>query len=207
MNKEQLSDTNLSSNIIVNVKGVDSVNTNELPGYETSYSTVELNTSLSMCWNCCHKYNPIFGCGLPLKYGNNVFTTTGFFCSYPCISRYIIDSKENVFDKLSLLNLYVNITNKTTGKGVIPAPSRLFLTAFGGSMDIEEYRGVQNSLKLLNIEPIINHINLTDKTLPITKININDNKNKYKLYRRNNKKYDNSIYSSMNLIYNKQSTD
>jgi hypothetical protein len=209
-NKSQIKEKDLptiksTSNVVINLKEKNDDLNIELPGYEKNeYSIINTITNTSDCWNCCHSFdNVISKCSIPLKYENNVFSTIGSFCSYPCVARYIIDSKENVFDKLSLLNLYVNMKfNKY--ESIIPAPPRLYLSKFGGNMNIEEYRGNQDSLKLSVIEPIVSHLISYEKNLPINKKNIESNKTKYKLYRRNNKKTDNSIYSSMNLVSDNQ---
>ena len=194
------------SNVIINLKEKKDNDINaELPGYEKNeFSVVNNVCNSSDCWNCCHSFdNVISKCSIPLKYENNVFSTIGSFCSYPCVARYIIESKENVFDKLSLLNLYVNMKyNKTSS--IIPAPPRLYLTKFGGNMSIEEYRGDQETLKLSIIEPIVSHVTIHEKNLPINKKCVEANKTKYKLYRRSSKKTDNSIYASMNLLSDNQ---
>jgi len=195
-----------TSNVVINLKEKkDNVGNTELPGYEKNeFSAVNGISNPSDCWNCCHSFdNVISKCCIPLKYENNVFSTVGSFCSYPCVARYIIESKENVFDKLSLLNLYVNMKYDKL-ESIVPAPPRLYLTRFGGSMNIEEYRGNQDSLKLSIIEPIVSHLTIHDKYLPVNKKSIETNKTKYKLYRRSSKKTDNSIYSSMNLVSDNQ---
>ena len=136
----ELPKTQKCSQVVINVKHkADEIE--ELPGYEKELCDVTLNNTNSVCWNCCHSITN--NLSQPINYDNNVFTTVGNFCSYPCISRYILDStesSENIFSKLSTLNLYYNIKNNTKSKKITPAPSKLVLNMFGGYMDINDYR-------------------------------------------------------------------
>lgn len=202
----ELPKTQLVSQVVINVKPNEDKNIEELPGYEKEEYDIKMNTtnlSNSVCWNCCHCINNEV-LSQPIKYENNVFTTVGNFCSYPCISRYIIDSNEsseNIFNKLSTLNLYYNIKNNTKSKSVTPAPSKLVLKMFGGYMDIEEYR-LKNQEYLINtnIEPIVKCIDISVKESHVKKNNSKENMKEFKLYRKNKKVNTNDIYASMNLI-------
>ena len=202
----ELPKTQLVSQVIINVKPNADKNINELPGYEKEDYNIKMNTgnsTISVCWNCCHCINYEI-LSQPIKYENNVFTTVGNFCSYSCISRYIIDSNEsseNIFNKLSTLNLYYNIKNNTKSASVTPAPSKLVLKMFGGYMDIEEYRlKNQEYLITTNIEPIVKCIDISVKELHINKNTCNENMTEFKLYRKNKKVNTNDIYESMNLV-------
>ena len=196
--------TQLISQVVINVKPNEDKNIKELPGYEKEdYDNIKIKPSNSVCWNCCHCINNEV-LSQPIKYENNVFTTVGNFCSYACISRYIIDSNEsseNIFNKLSTLNLYYNIKNNTKSKSVTPAPSKLVLKMFGGYMDIDEYRlKNQEYLITTNIEPIVKCINISVKELHTNKNNSKENIKEFKLYRKNKKINTNDIYASMNLV-------
>ena len=199
----ELPKTQLVSQVVINVKPNESTNIDELPGYEKEDYNIKMNTNNSVCWNCCHCINNEV-LSQPIKYENNVFTTVGNFCGYSCISRYIIDSNEsseNIFNKLSTLNLYYNIKNNTKSKSVTPAPSKLVLKMFGGYMDIEEYR-IKNQEYLIttNIEPIVKCIDISIKELHVKKNNSKENMKEFKLYRKNKKVNTNDIYASMNLV-------
>ena len=140
----------------------------EIPPPSNSEIKFDRLTNKSVCWNCCHNINN--NCiSQPVKFENVVFSSIGNFCSYACICRYIVDSNEsseNIFSKLSILNLFVNMKSKVPGITVTPAPPRLALKMFGGPMDIEEYRNYHNDyLTLTNVEPIIKCIDLTIKNL------------------------------------------
>jgi hypothetical protein len=192
-----------TSQVVVNVKPGTKEDVKELPGYEETPCVVPNFTGKSVCWNCCHC---IEGKVLsqPLKYDKGVFTTNGNFCSFPCISRYIVEKNETsdvIFNHISLLNLYVNIMNNKTGLKVSPAPPRLALTMFGGYMDINEYRNNnKDHFTIMNIDPIVCCVDMSLKKLDYKKHNVSENKKEFKLYRRNKKINTNDIYSSMNLI-------
>ena len=205
---KELPKTQSSSQVVINVKPVLQEEINELPGYEKEEYNISNNitnniTNKSVCWNCCHAIDN--NCiSQPIKFENGVFSNIGNFCSYACISRYIVDSNESsetIFSKLSILNLFVNMKSKDPGITVTPAPPRLALKMFGGPMDIDEYRKYHNDyLTITNVEPIIKCIDLSIKNLHIKKKNPVDNKKEFKLYRKNKKSNINDIYSSMNLI-------
>jgi hypothetical protein len=199
----ELPKTQLVSQVVVNVKPNETQNINDLPGYEKVECNINLKSSNSVCWNCCHCIEGET-ISQPIKYSNNVFTTVGNFCSYPCISRYIIDSNESseyIFNKLSTLNLYHNIKNNTKSKSITPAPSKLVLNMFGGYMDINEYRSKNEEyLVITTIEPIVKCIDISVKELNIKKKNTHDTIKEFKLYRKNKKVNTNDIYASMNLV-------
>jgi len=202
----ELPKTQLVSQVVINLKPNEDTNIIELPGYEKEEYNININSSNSsnsVCWNCCHSINDEI-LSQPIKYENNVFTTVGNFCCYSCISRYIIDSNEsseNIFNKLSTLNLYYNIKNNTKSNSITPAPSKLVLKMFGGYMDIDEYRNKNKEyLITTNIEPIVKCIDISVKELHIKKNNSKENMKEFKLYRKNKKVNKNDIYASMNLV-------
>lgn len=201
---DELPITQSSSQVVINVKPVNKEYTDELPGYEKTDCVVSENNQKSVCWNCCHEINELV-LSQPIKYEKGVFKTVGCYCSYPCIARSIIDSNEPsniVFSRLSTLNLYVNKLKNTKIDRVKPAPPRLSLKMFGGTMDIDEYRNTNEEyLTVMNIDPIVCCIDISTKKLAYkNKTNIQENKKEFKLYRRNKKKNTNDIYASMNLI-------
>ena len=199
----ELPQTQLVSQVVINVKPQVDGDINILPGYEKEECEFTLNNMNSVCWNCCHKIDGEV-LSQPLKYDNGIFPTAGNFCSYGCIMRFIIesnDSSEIIFSKLSTLNLYNNMKNKTCGVVINPAPSKFVLKMFGGDMDIIEYRNKnQDYLVTTNIDPITKCVDLSVKELNIKKKNVNDTIKEFKLYRKNKKVNTNDIYASMNLV-------
>lgn len=95
-----------------------------------------------LCWHCCHSFT-----GSPAYAPQNMrddgtYEVFGNFCSVACSKSYILESK--TFDtnrQLMILNkMAVEIYHSDLP---IPhAPPRICLKAFGGDMNIEEFRGV-----------------------------------------------------------------
>ena len=200
---DELPKTQSSSQVVINVKPNLEENTDVLPGYEQEHCEVHQIVNRSVCWNCCHEIEGL-NVSQPIKYEQGVFKTVGNFCSYPCIARHIIESNDTsdvVFSRLSTLNMYVNIINKTRGKKVVPSPPRLLLKMFGGTMDISEYRSKEDEcLTVMNIDPIVCCIDISVKKLSYKKKTTDENKKEFKLYRKSKKSTTNDIYASMNLI-------
>ena len=187
-----------SENTIINIK--KNISTTEIiEGYDDKTFYKEYtndHTYSNKCWNCCHDINDIH-VSIPLKYNDGIFYIYGNFCSCECGGRYILDTynDKNMWEIYSLLNLYNKISNKVTNN-VIPAPSKLTLKEFGGTMDIQEYRGNFNTCNIhdISIPPIIpikhNNVLLENKTT-------SSNKHNFKLYRK--KPINNNIFNTMNL--------
>lgn len=126
------------------------------------------------CWYCCHPFEgpPL---PMPIQYDSrrDIFTVTGTFCSWACMKAYNLDSSSYM--------RHVNATfitlfhKRCTGKlqGIRPAPPRLALRAFGGTMSIEEFRGCDASMlvmppKMIMHRPVIEEIpaRLRDRPTP-----------------------------------------
>ena len=198
-----------SSNVIINIKQTKFNEEGILPGYTQDYSDTTDTTQCKLCWNCCHDFNTQ-NISIPLKYNNGIFYLYGYFCSYACSARYILDNYQDksMWEIYSLLNLYMNMSHNTKNK-INPAPNRTILKVFGGTMDIDEFRSLSNeSLYNLNIEPIlpIYPINHTHNKLQLTK-NVENNKEKYKLYRKSPINKVHNIYDTMNLITEESTLD
>jgi hypothetical protein len=195
--------TQSTTQVVINVKPPCEENVDSLPGYEQEDYVIPHTGPRSVCWNCCHEIHGQCS-AQPIHYDKGVFTTVGHFCSAPCISRYIIDSNistEMVFSRLALLNLYINIQHETKGLTVTPAPPKIVLEMFGGSMTIEDYRqNHKEYLTVATIDPIVRCIDMTIKDIHIKKQNMNDNMKEFKLYRKHKKTNQNDIYASMKLM-------
>ena len=198
--KVENSQTLLSNNMVIKLNNVDEEETAVVPFSQENYSINETSNCGTLCWNCSHSFEEMIH-GLPLKYISGIFYTYGDFCSLECAARYALEYFDNYHEIMSLLNLYNNITNKTTHKVISPAPNKLLLTIFGGNMNIEEYRKgfSDKNIHDIKIPPIlpIKH------TIDTHEINSGNNKTNLKLYRKkplpSEKK---SITNSMNLMVN-----
>ena len=132
----------------------------------------------SKCWWCKYNYTtPTVE--LTEHYYNNMFYTSGYYCSYNCAMAYNIDiNDENVSKRNSLLYLHYK---KTYNNNILlyPSPSWKILKDFGGSVDIKEYRDnlIANKINYMYIKPpFVSRISYVEKTpineeIPIIKSN------------------------------------
>lgn len=97
----------------------------------------------TLCWQCCHSFQtqPL---PMPLAYDDRKdrFRVIGTFCSWNCMVAYNRDHNKLVLNRgphaLAISLFHKRMTGST--KTITPAPPRCVLKAFGGYMDIEEYR-------------------------------------------------------------------
>ena len=137
---------------------------------------------INKCWNCSYEINgEIYS--YPICYNNGVFHTTGNFCCYECSARYIYETYSNkeFLDKYYLLNLYTNISRNTNTRIKIPV-SKLKLIDYGGNLTREEYINSSNIAYDSYIPPSI-YVNNE-----FYKDNIINNKDEFRLFRKNKKK-------------------
>jgi hypothetical protein len=197
-------DVQHSENTIINIKNNNVVN-NDLSITGFNSNEVFYKEYISepgkdcKCLNCNYSINSNI-ISIPLKYCSGIFYIYGNYCSYECAARYILDTynDKNIWEIYSLLNLYYNICNNTIGEKVSPAPSKLLLKEFGGTMEIDEYRITLNSHNIYDIYqppiiPIKHRSNLLENKT------VNENKHNFKLYRKKPINTNNSIYNTMNL--------
>lgn len=104
----------------------------------------------TLCWYCCHPFDgpPL---PLPLRYDDrrDVWHVIGTFCSWACMKSYNLDSSSYM---RHVNSTYITLLHKRcTGRleGIRPAPPRLTLKAFGGTLSIEEFRGTDKQLELV----------------------------------------------------------
>ena len=97
-----------------------------------------------LCWWCCHPFEGE-ALNVPYKYDElkKKFYTTGIFCSWACMKAYAVDAYGITRGGIISQNISL-MRMKTTKnlKSVCRAPNRYCLKAFGGTMDIEEFRNV-----------------------------------------------------------------
>jgi hypothetical protein len=96
-----------------------------------------------LCWYCCHTFStrPI---PLPTSYNEktNVFKVRGVFCSWACMRSYESSTGNRNTSRSHPTDLfYKRITGKfPRGDDFSKAPPRAFLKAFGGFMNIDDFR-------------------------------------------------------------------
>jgi len=198
-----------SENKVVNIKKSMDKNTAIIPGYSKESYYTEYTCShvkSNKCWNCSYSIDNIH-VSIPLKYNEGIFYIYGNFCSYECGGRYILEhyADKNMWDMYSLLDLYYNISSNSIGHKVTPAPNKLLLDVFGGSMSIEDYRSKFNTSNIYDVyQPPIVPIKCSSVLLENN--SSSENKHNFKLYRKKPINSSNNIYNTMNLTTNDNET-
>lgn len=168
-------------NSIICIKPATVISGDILPGFEEIQSSY--NEEKISCWNCTYQINMRNLRHIPIKYENEMFYLTGYFCCEGCCLRYIHDSflGRELWEKYELYNFYYS---KIYGKKLnIPIPpNKLFLKKFGGKLDIESYIKENNYSEII-IPSVIISPNLNNKNE-----NNNENNHNLKLFRKKNKK-------------------
>jgi hypothetical protein len=127
-----------------------------------------------LCWHCCHSI-PRERVTLQYPYkllSSGQFQVGGQFCSWECVKAHGRDHMSRVLSGVHQLNIR-HYRKMITGLSdpVIPAPPKMTLKAFGGHLDIEEFRNpnanmayVVNYAKLIKVAPYETHeYNFGDK--------------------------------------------
>ena len=112
------------------------------------------------CLWCCHNFDCV-PCAIPIKLKHGNFYVFGNFCSKECAASYNFDSNENknvIWERYTLLNYLYSIIEDEPDLTIKLAPSRLTLEAFGGYLDIKEFRNTGNTKEYNIIYPPIQSI-------------------------------------------------
>jgi hypothetical protein len=181
-----------------------------------SNSTIKVQKTDICCWWCCHSFECV-PWGIPQKYVDNKFEIYGVFCSANCTLSYLLDmdrDEDYLWEKVALLNL---LHYKVYGKyeKIIPAPNKIALQKFGGSMSLEDFHNlieINNKGYTIefppcnNVIPVLEEIykknNLTSSFIPVDKNRISRANNELKLKRStpiNNNR--NTLDSCMNIKF------
>ena len=137
INENPIFDTNQKvDNLIVCLKKKKTENINleeeEIPGYIKESYEIEEKSKKIICWNCCHNFDEQNKKEIPINYDKDVFHVYGCFCSFECGGRYLLNNfnGSELWEKISLLNIYYNISTNNNKKLKI-APPTLYLDIFG----------------------------------------------------------------------------
>jgi len=136
------------------------------------------------CYWCKHTFETP-SVELPEDYYNNIFYCEGNYCSWNCAKAYNIDLNDtSTWKRESLLNL---MFYKSYGifKEIIPAPSWLMLSDYGGNLSINEFR---NLFLVNNKDYVVLHPPLITRQLQIEES-----------YKKSSNKVDNSYDSELVL--------
>lgn len=118
---------------------------------------------MAACWWCCHTFEgqPLHW---PYKFKSNVFSTTGYFCSWGCMKAYAFDRHRT--DTYEFIVLMKKRMETKIGSAIVRAPNKECLKMFGGPLSIDEFRGIDKPL-IVNMAdeyfqiPIIQNVNFT----------------------------------------------
>lgn len=107
-------------------------------------------STTNLCWHCCH---PFSGPPLPMPFRfddkMDLFYVTGTFCSWGCVKAYNMDSSSYMRHVNSTIITLFHRRCTGATESVKPAPPRLALKAFGGTMTLEEFRGCERNMMIL----------------------------------------------------------
>lgn len=103
------------------------------------------------CWNCTLPFSWAgMGCVDHYDHRRNTFYLFGYFCSFNCCKRYLLDRNRSKDGQRSeaLSLLYRRFRKKAIAEGVTPpppvvlcaSPCRLSLEKYGGCMSVSQYR-------------------------------------------------------------------
>ena len=145
----------LKSTFLVQFK--DSSDVKQLPSH-----------SDAACFWCCHTFNhrPVI---LPIRDTGEHLLVTGNFCSPECATAYLFDMRQDSHTRWEQFALLHRIYGEACHGTIYPAPSRNVLKLFGGSLSIQEYRGLIHSHKVrvdIHLPPMVSILATMD-TKPI----------------------------------------
>lgn len=120
------------------------------------------------CFWCCHSFTrrPVI---LPIRDTGEYIEVMGNFCSPECAAAYLFDIRQDSHTRWEQLSLLYRIYGSCCNGNIHPAPSRMTLRLFGGSLSIEEYRALLQSQKVLidvHLPPMVSILATMD-TKPI----------------------------------------
>ena len=161
---------NIDNNIDSNIDNIDNIDNNiksnndilidNEKNEENKYNLEEhiiyekkkwLTSTNIACYWCCHTFkNAPFG--IPIKYKNDKFYVSGYFCSLECAAAYNFSEEKNIQDIWESYNLLNLLSQKINYKNIIRlAPKRICLNTFGGNLNIDEFRKFTDHNKIVNI--------------------------------------------------------
>jgi hypothetical protein len=111
-------------------------------------------TVSSHCLHCCHPFDTI-PVPIPRRYDDrlNKYFVFGIFCSINCAKAYILEHEPAISTTRMLT--FSTMCREVFGlrEPVKPAPPRIMLQCFGGSLTIEQFRKSFKYVTSISIEP------------------------------------------------------
>jgi hypothetical protein len=124
--------------------------------------------STSACFWCCHSFShrPVV---LPVRDTGEHLIVMGNFCCPECAAAYLFDMRQDAHTRWEQLALLYRVYGEVCDNNIHPAPPRAILQLFGGSLSIQDYRGLIRSHKVrvdIHLPPMVSILATMD-TKPI----------------------------------------
>ena len=132
--------------------------------------TIPDSTTVACFW-CCHSFEGQ-PCVIPVREERGVYEVYGNFCCPECALAYILDERDDShvkWEKISLLHRIYGPSVAPGGGRIYPAPARMTLGMFGGTLGIDAYRKTVREGKVrldIHLPPMISILATMD-TKPI----------------------------------------
>lgn len=132
--------------------------------------TIPDSTTVACFW-CCHSFEGQ-PCVIPVREERGVYEVYGNFCCPECALAYILDERDDShvkWEKISLLHRIYGPSVAPGGGRIYPAPARMTLSMFGGTLSIDAYRKTVREGKVrldIHLPPMISILATMD-TKPI----------------------------------------
>lgn len=129
--------------------------------------TIPETTDIACLWDC-HPFSwrPVV---LPIRDTGEHLEVTGNFCSPECACAYLFDMRQDSHTRWEQLALLHRVYSEACKGKIHPAPARNVLKLFGGSLSIQDYRGLIRSQKVridIHLPPMVSILATMD-TKPI----------------------------------------
>jgi hypothetical protein len=129
--------------------------------------TIPEKTDVACLWDC-HPFTwrPVV---LPIRDTGEHLEVTGNFCSPECACAYLFDMRQDSHTRWEQLALLHRVYSEACKGRIHPAPARNILKLFGGSLSIQDYRGLVQSQKVridIHLPPMVSILATMD-TKPI----------------------------------------
>lgn len=132
--------------------------------------TIPDSTTVACFW-CCHSFEGQ-PCVIPIREERGVYEVYGNFCCPECALAYILEERDDShvkWEKISLLHRIYGPAVAPGGGRIYPAPARMTLAMFGGTLGIDAYRKTVREGKVrldIHLPPMISILATMD-TKPI----------------------------------------
>jgi len=98
-------------------------------------------TSDALCWHCRHPFTTV-PVAVPMQFEHGTWNMRGIYCGWGCAKRFVLD--QDYFNVASVLfNMKQTAAQFGVTDAIVAAPPFTALRAFGGHLNIEEFRGKQ----------------------------------------------------------------